>query len=135
MNKFKPFELETGTVYRIPQYILNCHTCGKMFSPVDVALIPTDLYTYYDQVYSRFILLTILGANVNICDHLYSQFCEKWGISTMHDPVNIPQLLGKIYKSNPVDVSSDTINGYIEKAFDIFLNRRKEIDVSLHNKS
>lgn len=62
------FEVETGQVCEMDQYIITCHVCGITFSPVVIHLIPTDLCQYYANSYKRLCLIRYISDNV--CEHV-----------------------------------------------------------------
>lgn len=70
MNKeFRVFELETGHTSLCTTFKMNCHKCGKTFSPLKVYMHPTNTKDYYLGTYCRLFLIIFLE-EVALCSCL-----------------------------------------------------------------
>ena len=81
------FDCETGKSIILPRFLMNCHVCGKSFSPLNVTLTPTDNCQYYPgtNVWCR--VCQIIINEGTICEH-----SRKSGLVLVYD--NYDQLLG-----------------------------------------
>lgn len=69
--ELKVFELQSNCVYTSKGIKINCHICGKTFSPLVGLMIPTDETDYYLGTYCRNYII-ILDDTSSLCN------CQDW---------------------------------------------------------
>jgi len=67
------FDAKTESLYKDEKFILNCHVCGKTYSPLEVFIIPTDIKKYYLGTYCRLCHIVPLK-DYDLCDCITKQF-------------------------------------------------------------
>jgi len=79
----RTFKAETGKSCESFDFRLNCHVCGKSFSPLHAVLVPTDKCEYYLGTYSRLYRYALLDEPWDIvCEHLR----KIQGLVWLYDP-------------------------------------------------
>ena len=81
----------------LDRIILNCHICGISYSPVQVAVIPTDYCFYRFDVYQRLCAVHVTDPYIKLCEHL-EPLKVAWGSISMADIDGSPKML--FYKSD-----------------------------------
>jgi hypothetical protein len=86
----RTMDLDSSETYESKSFLMNCHVCGKTFSPLSALIHPTDYKAYYLGTYARLCRITLsFESYAEVCEHI-----KQISMAFIYDPKDDMQ--GKI---------------------------------------